>query len=248
MDKQTLIGHLKLSDDSIDKLLEAAQLSPELRDFQPEQVEMLAAIAQLAAEKKVKTYKEAAELYRKPLREKQLTEIVQQHSIAAERVSEILAALKLKPEAITDGQLKQFEQICEQLQSGVELAAALPKVTKSKKPVVPEFVPNPPEGDQQNGSGALTVAEPTTITIELPSASTASLQDVANAAVIAASAEDISDRVAEMAVQISNQIEEVAQQMIMEAFFGEHSPVKPDASRAVARVQQLKAQRRQARG
>jgi hypothetical protein len=239
MDKQTLIAHLKLSADSIDKLLEAAQLSPELGDFQPEQVEMLAAICQLAAEKKVKTYKEAAELYRKPLREKQLVEIAQQYSITAERVPEILGAMKLKPETITDAQVDAFVQVCIKLQSGASLSDALPKPARIRKGTtqsMPEFVDDASAG----GNGAIELVEQGQLMSPVvTSAQQATLRDIAEALAPEA-VPNLTDEMIEAAETVSADIKQTAKAIFFDEAIKQLQQQNHDPQRAVELFRQRK--------
>jgi hypothetical protein len=246
MNKSELIEHLKQGDDIINKILEAAQLPLDLPDYSPEQVQVIEAIAQLVSSKQSKSYQEAGEVYRKPIREGQLTEAASRHQIAPERIPEILSALKLKPETLTDAQLEQFAEVCAKLQSGIDLAAAVPaKATRGKKAAaVPEFVPQ--TADEDAVGGAIALATPTSIaSLEVSEADQATLRDVADAAAKAAITTNISDKAAELAVDVVDQIDDVLRQMIVESIFGENSQVKPDPDRAAARVREIRAQRGQ---
>ncbi len=246
MNRQDLASHLKQSSENVVDLLKAAQLPLDLPDYSPEQVQVIEAIAQLVSSKQSKSYQEAGEVYRKPIREGQLTEAVARHQIAPERIPEILSALKLKPETLTDAQLEQFAEVCAKLQSGVDLAAAVPaKATRGKKAAaVPEFVPQ--SADEDAVGGAIALATPSSITaLEVSQEELATLRDVADAAAKAAVTVDISDKAAELAVEVVDQIDGVMRQMIIESIFGENSQVKPDPDRAAARVREIRAQRGQ---
>ncbi|NJM77729.1 MAG: hypothetical protein HC852_20540 [Acaryochloridaceae cyanobacterium RU_4_10] len=154
MNKSELIAHLKQGTDIIDKILDAAQLPADLQEFMPEQIVVLEAIAQLVETKQAKTYKLAGEIYRKPLRENQLEEIAFRHAIAHDRMAEILTAMKLKPETLTDEQLTLFDTVCQQLHAGMDFDMAVqsvapPKQTKGKKAsaqALPEFAPQSESG------------------------------------------------------------------------------------------------------
>jgi hypothetical protein len=69
MNKTDLTAHLKQGADSIDKILEAAQLPLDLQEYSPEQIKVTEEITQLVSSKQAKTYKDAGVLYRKPLDE-----------------------------------------------------------------------------------------------------------------------------------------------------------------------------------
>ena len=245
MNKSELTEHLKQGEDIINKILEAALLPIDLPDYSPEQVQVIEAIAQLVSSKQSKSYQEAGEVYRKPIREGQLTEAAARHQIAPERIPEILAALKLKPETLTDAQLEQFAEVCAKLQTGVDLAAAVPaKATRGKKTAaVPEFVSQ--TADEDAGGGAIAIASSNALlSLDVSEEDQATLRDVAG--VLGQNAVgDISEKMAEIAHSVSIDIDSVARQMIIEAIFGQDSPIKPDPERALARLRELQAERGQ---
>jgi hypothetical protein len=164
MKRQELITHLQQSSENFADILKAAELPPELQEFNPEQVKGIEAIAQLVATKQVKTFKEAGELYRKSLHEVQLNEAVVNHKIAPEQILDILKALKFKVETLTDAQVEQFTEVCKQIQSGIELTLAAQttlekaKTNKTKKAAAPQT------------NGAIAVAQSNTIQDYSPSA------------------------------------------------------------------------------
>jgi uncharacterized protein YoaH (UPF0181 family) len=65
--------------------------------------------------------------------ERQLKEIAVRHAIPDERIPEILAAMKLKLERLTDPQIELFRDVCQMLNSGMSLDIASQSVaTKAK--------------------------------------------------------------------------------------------------------------------
>jgi hypothetical protein len=64
-------------------------------------------------------------------REKQLREIGLRHRISDERIPEILAAMKLKLEVLTDEQVERFRDVCKLLESGVALNMACQSTGKN---------------------------------------------------------------------------------------------------------------------
>jgi hypothetical protein len=245
MNKSELITHLKQGDDIINKILEAAQLPLDLPDYSPEQVQVIEAIAQLVSSKQAKSYQEAGEIYRKPIREGQLNEVAGRHQIAPERIPEILAALKFKPETLTDAQLEQFAEVCAKLQTGIDLAAAVPaKATRGRKAAaLPEFVTQTADEEAEGGAIALASSK-ALVNLDVSDEDQATLRDVAG--VLGQNAVgDISERMAEIAYSVSIDIDSVARQMIVEAIFGHNSPIKPDPERALARLRELQAERGQ---
>jgi hypothetical protein len=253
MNRQELESHLKQSSDHVVDILKAAELPLDLEDYNPEHVQLAEAIAQLVSTKQAKTFKEAGELHRKPQREAQLNEVVARHQIAPERIPEILKAMRLRPETLTDAQLAQFIDVCQKVQSGMDLADAVPKTNNGRAKKAAELESGSESGSEResqpnNGApseSAIALAAAHSLTADLPEHSEASLRDVAVAAVREARATDISDRAAEIAVDVADKVDNVIMQMVLDAMFGEDSEVKPDPKRAAARVHEIRAQRGQ---
>jgi hypothetical protein len=247
MNKSELITHLKQGDDIINKILDAAQLPLDLPDYSPEQVQVIEAIAQLVSSKQSKSYQEAGEVYRKPIREGQLKEITVRCAIPDERIAEILAAMNLKLETLTDPHIERFGKVCAMVQSGMDLTLSAQavlgeaKAAKTKKPM-PEFVDQ--KADAEGGAIVLASSK-ALVNLNVSEEDQATLRDVADAAAKAAVTVDISDKAAELAVEVVDQIDGVMRQMIVEAIFDENSAVKPDPDRAAARVREIRAQRGQ---
>ena len=106
-------------------------------------MKLIQSIKDIHKNEKAKSWPEAIAIYRKPLREAQLNEVAARHQIAPERIPEILKAMRLKPETLTDAQLAQFIDVCQKVQSGVELTDAVPKQNggRAKKAPAPEGTP-----------------------------------------------------------------------------------------------------------
>lgn len=247
MNKSELTAHLKQGADSIDKILEAAQLQLDLQDYSPEQVQLVEAIAHLVSTKHAKTFKEAGEIYRKPQRESQLSEVAARHQIAVERIPEILAALKYKAETLTDAQLEQFGEVCAKLQSGVELAAALPaKATRGKKaaPAMPEFVPGV-EGADVGGGAMLTLRESALasskalVSLEVSEEDQATLRDIAEALAPEA-VPNLANEMVQAADVVSGDLKQVAKQIFLEAALKQLRTQDNDPQRAVEMFRKLK--------
>lgn len=162
MNHQELVAHTKLSATKVNDILTAAQMPSDSLDYTPEQVKVVEEIINLVETKQAKTYKEAGELYRKPLHEHQLQEIALRYC-QTERIPEITAALKLKLGSVSEEQFAAFQSVCEQVQQGMDLGmvaqAALDKAkaSKGKKAAsMPELLVQPIEPPQE---GAITVVE-----------------------------------------------------------------------------------------
>jgi hypothetical protein len=243
MNKSELITHLKQGDDIINKILDAAQLPLDLPDYSPEQVQVIEAIAQLVSSKQSKSYQEAGEVYRKPIREGQLKEITVRCAIPDERIAEILAAMKLKLETLTDPQIERFGKVCVMVQSGMDLTLAAQavlgeaKAAKTKKPM-PEFVAQ--TADEEAGGGAIALATPTSIAaLEVSEADQATLRDMAEAL----APEAVPDLAKEMAVaagEVSGGLKQAAKQIFMDAALKQLKTQNNDPQRAVEMFRKLK--------
>lgn len=162
MNHQELVAHTKLSATKVNDILTAAQMPSDSQDYTPEQVKVVEEIVALVETKQAKTYKEAGELYRKPINEHQLQEIALRYC-QTERIPEITAALKLKLGNMSEEQFAAFQSVCEQVQQGMDLGmvaqAALDqaKGAKGKKTApMPELLIQPIEPPQE---GSIAVVE-----------------------------------------------------------------------------------------
>ena len=253
MNKEELSAQTKIPSNDVDIILSELGISTDLPDYGDEQLKLIQSIKDIHKNEKAKSWPEAIAIYRKPLREAQLNEVAARHQIAPERIPEILKAMRLKPETLTDAQLAQFIDVCQKVQSGVELADAVPKPNggRTKKASAPEGTPESgSESESQADNGAtpdsamaLTSVN-TLINLDVSEEDQATLRDVAEALGNDAVG-DISEKMADIAHSVAVDIEVVARQLIMEAIFGKKSAIKPDPERALARLRQLKAQRGQ---
>jgi hypothetical protein len=66
-------------------------------------------------------------------RESQLKEIAVRYAIAHERIPEVLGAMKLKLETLTEAQIQLFQDVCQMLQSGMDLAMASQSAASNAK-------------------------------------------------------------------------------------------------------------------
>ncbi|MGB8699103.1 MAG: hypothetical protein WCD18_06780 [Thermosynechococcaceae cyanobacterium] len=239
MNRQDLTARLQQSSDEFADLIKAAQLPADLPDYNPEQVQAIEAIAQLVTSKQAKTFKEAGELFRKPQREAQLNAVAGHHAIATERIPDILNALKIKVETLTDVQLEQFTEVCQKLQAGVELAAAIPvKAVKGKKAAMPVFVPES-EGESVS-EGAITVATSEALAmLEVSEADQASLRDMADALAPEA-VPDLAKEMVQVAGEVSGDLKQVAKQIFLEAALKQLKTQNNDPQRAVEMFRKLK--------
>jgi uncharacterized coiled-coil DUF342 family protein len=240
MNKQELVAHLKQSVESIDELLNAAQLQNDLKDFNPEQVQVIEAIAQLVATKQAKTCKEAGELYRKPQREAQLNDLAARHQIAPDRIPEILKAMKLKPETLTDTQLAQYMEVCQKLQSGVELLDAVPKTngSRAKKASGPDNTPESENGTTSESAIALTSSN-AIANLEVSEEQQATLRDMADALAPEA-VPDLAKEMVQAAGEVSGDLKQVTKQIFMEAALKQLKTQDNDPQRAVEMFRKLK--------
>lgn len=252
MNRNDLISQTQLNIKTLNEVLDGLGISKDLEDFTDEHLKLVQTIQEIRKDEKVQSWSEAIAIYRKPIREGQLKEITVRCAIPDERIAEILAEMKLKLETLTDPQIELFGKVCVMVQSGMGLnlaaqavlgEAKAAKAAKTKKPM-PEFVPQ--TADEEAEGGAIALATPSSIAaLEVSQEKLATLRDVADAAAKAAVTVDISDKAAELAVEVVDQIDGVMRQMIVEAIFDENSEVKPDPERAAARVREIRAQRGQ---
>ena len=135
MNREELVAKTQLTGPKVNEVLTAAQLPPDAQDYTPEQIKVVEELIRLVENKQAKTYKEAGEIYRKPLNEAKLNEIALRY-LMVERIPEILLALKFKTETLGEGHFAVFLDVCQQLQQGLDLAmvapAALSKAKESK--------------------------------------------------------------------------------------------------------------------
>ena len=124
MNKQELPSHLKQAIESIDDILKAAGLPLDLVDYSPEQVHQLEELVNLVESKQAKTYKEAGVLHRNAQNFHQLKEIALRHEVADEHIPDILKVMKLKVESLAEPQFELFRQVCQAMQSGMEMTLA----------------------------------------------------------------------------------------------------------------------------
>ncbi len=163
MNKQDLSNHLKLSVEKIDEILTAAVLPLDAPNYNGEQVKLVEEIHQLVVGKKAKTYKEAGTLIRKGRNEHELNEIALRQQIPAEQIPEIVKAMKLKVESLTEVQFESFREVCKMVHSGMDLALAaqnaldLQKAAKTTKAKAESKTPS--SIATANGSNGSVVAQ-----------------------------------------------------------------------------------------
>jgi hypothetical protein len=143
MHKSEIANRINQPTEKIDAILKDAGLPVDVEHYSPEQIESLEAIAKMVETKQAKNFKDAGGLHRKIQNEAQLKEIADRYSMG-DRIPELISALKLKPESVTDEQFEQFREVCEQVQRGMDLGmvanAQLEKGKTAKaKPTMPEF-------------------------------------------------------------------------------------------------------------
>jgi hypothetical protein len=248
MNRQDLLIHLKQVTENIDKILDAAQLPTDLQEFTPEQIEALEAIAQLVETKQAKTYKVAGEIYRKPIREIQLEEIAFRHTIAHDRIPEILAEMKLKPETLTDEQLMLFKTVCQQLQAGIAFEMAVQSVapqkqTKGKKTTaqtMPEFVP------PSEPAGAITPTNngpmPGLAVQTIPDGHSETLQSVVDVAIDTAGFK-VNERIANRAINASEALDGAIDNAIWRSLMDPSRANALSAEKVVEAIKRKRAER-----
>ncbi|HEY9828198.1 MAG TPA: hypothetical protein V6D19_22395 [Stenomitos sp.] len=240
MNRQDLTTLLKQSSQTLADLLKAAELPQDLQDFNPEQVQLLEAIAQLVAQKKAKSFKEAVDIHHKSIREAQIQEVAARHEIAPERMPEILNALNFKLETITDTQVETFTQVCAQLQSGIALADAVPKPAKKKTPTsdLPEFAPK--NADPTPDKTAITLANSNSLrTLEVTEAQQATLRDIA-LALAPEAVPNLAEEMVEAAEVVAHELKHTAQQIFFEAALEQLKTQNNDPQQAVELFRQRK--------
>ena len=124
MHREELVAQTKLTGPKVNEVLTAAQLPLDAQDYTPEQVKLLEELINLVESKQAKTYKEAGLLHRNAQNFHQLKEIALRHEVADERIPEILKAMKLKVESLAEPQFELFRQVCQAMQSGIEMTLA----------------------------------------------------------------------------------------------------------------------------
>lgn len=247
MNKSELTAHLKQGSDIIDKILDAAQLPTDLQEFTPEQIEALEAIAQLVETKQAKTYKEAGEIYRKPIREIQLEEVAFRHTIAHDRIPEILAAMKLRPETLTDGDLTHFESVCQHLQDGMDFGMAVQSVAPQKQnkgkkasQTMPEFVP------PSEPAGAITPTNdgpmPGLAVQTIPDGHSETLQSVVDVAIDTAGFE-VNERIANRAINASEALDGAIDNAIWRSLMDPSRANALSAEKVVEAIKRKRAER-----
>lgn len=160
MNKQDLSNQTKIPGNGIDSILDAMDIPKDLPDYTDEHLKLVQAIKDIHKNEGLKSWTEAVGIYRKPEREAQLQEIAVRYAIAHERIPEVLGAMKLKLETLTEPQVQLFQDVCQMLQSGMDLAMASQAIadkakeqakTKAAAKKFPEFAQdatdaeNPPE-------------------------------------------------------------------------------------------------------
>jgi hypothetical protein len=240
MNRNDLISQSQLNIKTLNEVLEGLGISKDLEDFTDEHLKLVQTIQEIRKDEKVQSWSEAIAIYRKPIREGQLNEAAARHQMAPERIEEILSALKLKPETLTDAQLEQFSEVCAKLQTGVELAAAVPvKATRGKKAVaMPELVSQSANEDIE--VGAIAIATPTSITaLEVSEADQATLRDMAEALAPEA-VPDLAKEMVMAAGEVSGDLKQVAKQIFMDAALKQLKTQNNDPQRAVEMFRKLK--------
>lgn len=133
MNKQDLSNQTKVPGNGIDSILDAMDIPKDLPDYTDEHLKLVQAIKDIHKNEGLKSWTEAVGIYRKPEREAQLQEIAVRYAIAHERIPEVLGAMKLKLETMTEPQVQLFQDVCQMLQSGMDLAMASQAVADKAK-------------------------------------------------------------------------------------------------------------------
>lgn len=124
MKKQDLSAQTKVPGNGIDEILAALGIPKDLPDYTDEHLSLVNSVKDIHKNEGCKSWSEAIGIHRKPINQDRLNEIAVRHAIANERIPEILAAMKLKLETLTDKQIEVFGEVCLMLQSGMALDMA----------------------------------------------------------------------------------------------------------------------------
>ena len=157
--------------------------------------------------------------------------------------------MRLKPETLTDAQLAQFIDVCQKVQSGVELADAVPKPNggRTKKASAPE--PGAESESQSNdGAPGNGVASESAIALtsskaianlEVSEADQATLRDIAEALAPEA-VPNLAQEMVGTAVEVSGDLKQVAKQIFLEAALKQIRTQDNDPQKAVEMFRKLK--------
>ena len=246
MNRQELNTRLQKNSENVTDILKAAQLPPDLEDFTSEQVLVCEEIVQLVSSGQAKTYKVAGEIYRKPINEAQLEEIAFRHTIAHDRIPEILAGMKLKPETMTDEDLTHFESVCQHLQDGMDFGMAVQSVAPPKKgkkaaaQALPEFVPKP------EPAGAITPTNsgpmPGLAVQTIPDGHSETLQSVVDVAIDTAGFE-VNERIANRAINASEALDGAIDNAIWRSLMDPSRANALSAEKVVEAIKRKRAER-----
>lgn len=133
MNKQDLSAQTKIPGNGLDAILGAMSIANDLPDYTDEHLKLINAVRDIHKKEGLKSWAEAVGIYRKPEREGQLKEIAVRYAISHDRIPEVLGAMKLKLETLTETQIQLFQDVCQMLQSGMDLAMASQAVADKAK-------------------------------------------------------------------------------------------------------------------
>jgi hypothetical protein len=171
-----------------------------------------------------KSWAEAVGVYQAPQRRTQLIALLERYQLPLDQVESRLVACGFTWETLTEPQIQMFEGVCQHLQAGQELAAALETIRQEQPPV-------PMTALAVAGSSQLS-------SVQLPPEANASIQAIA-AALAPEIVGDVPTLMAQQAVELSLQLEAATGQTLVEAVFAQSlDNLDPDA--AVEMYRQLK--------
>ena len=140
MNRNELVTQTQLNIKTLNEILDGLSIPKNTEDFTEEHLKLVQAIQEIRKDEKVQSWPEAIAIYRTPINEHQLKEIALRHEVADERIPDILKAMKLKVESLAEPQFELFRQVCQAMQSGMEMTLAAQmtldkaKEAKTQKP------------------------------------------------------------------------------------------------------------------
>ena len=124
MNRNELVTQTQLNIKTLNEILDGLSIPKNTEDFTEEHLKLVQAIQEIRKDEKVQSWPEAIAIYRTPINEHQLKEIALRHEVADERIPDILKAMKLKVESLAEPQFELFRQVCQAMQSGMEMTLA----------------------------------------------------------------------------------------------------------------------------
>jgi hypothetical protein len=253
MNKSELTQQAKFDDKTLDAILEALGIPKNLPDYTNEHLKLVQAIKDIHKNEGCKSWAEAVGIYRKLLNEAQLQEIALRRAIAHERIPEILAAMKLKPETLTDKQIEVFGEVCQMLQSGMALEIASQAATNNAKAqATAKATPEPAQASAEakqtpNQSTAIAPAKgkpmPGLAVQAIPNGHDETLQSVVDVAIDTAGF-DVNGRIADKALDASEALDGAIDNAIWRSLMDPSRANALSAEKVVAAINHKREERK----